>query len=523
MLNYLRGVALIARRDLLESISTKVFWISALLGPILIVVVMVVVGLLTAQTAVSKGKYAVIDNSDGLGVEIRNEILKSDLHRFVQFIAFRSTFEEEFLSEVKQQTGLNAAENPQSVDDFVESLMPYLLFPPSERRSLPGSTLAARFATWWNENPEVVAELVPDVSSERYVEWNPGGTFTEEQLNPLVEDETLLGYIVIPSDLIQSTENAKFVTKNFLKSDVAGWYEGFATQVVRRYRVEQANIPEADAQWVVQRVSFVTNKTVTQGQSSAEGGATGSEIDTESVSVDEVVTRFAPAVYQYVLWFMVFFGSVMLMTGTVEEKSTKLVEVLLSNADASQLMDGKLLGIASTMLTVIGVWLVLIGTPVLLGALALPAFLPIEIDIIGAVFKPVYVFNFIVFLVLGFMFFGYLFSAVGSVCTSIRDAQTLSAPVSVVLVVPVMLIVPLAMDPSGPLAIALKFFPPYTPFVMMNTAAELPSLPIYLLIIAWMVAWTWASRWAASRIYKKGMLIESKPQGFKGLVRLVRT
>ena len=227
---------------------------------------MIVVGVLAAQTATSKGKYAVIDHSDGLGVEIRNEILWQDLREFGRFIAFRSTFENEFLTEVKQQTGLNAAEDPQSVEDFVESVMPYLHFPVGERRSLPGSTLTARIATWWNENQELIAELVPSVSSERYVEWNPGQVFSEEELNPLVETEALLGYIVIPSDLVQTTENAKFVTKNFLKSDVASWYGNYATQVVRRHRVEQANIPAADAQWVVQHVSFVTNRTVTQDQ-----------------------------------------------------------------------------------------------------------------------------------------------------------------------------------------------------------------------------------------------------------------
>ncbi|MCY3884689.1 MAG: ABC transporter permease [Gammaproteobacteria bacterium] len=523
MNNYLRGVALIARRDLLESISTKVFWIGALLGPILIVVVMVVVGILTAQTAVSKGQYAVIDHSEGLGDEIRNEILRSDLQQFVSAIAFRSGIDEELLAEIKRDALANAKEESELIDSFVESTLPYLSFPESNRRNLSGGVLPARFASWWSDNQELVMELVPGLSFERYVERKPGDTFTEEQLNTLVESEELLGYVVIPEDLVQTSENARFVTKNFLKADVAGWYENFATNVVRRYRVAEANIPEADAQWVVQPVSFAMNKTVTQDQPTADGSESGSEIETESVSADAVISRFAPAVYQYVLWFMVFFGSVMLMTGTVEEKSTKLVEVLLSNADAGQLMDGKLLGIAATMLTVIGVWLVLIGTPVLLGAVALPAVLPFEIDIVGAVFKPVYVLNFIVFLVMGFMFFGYLFSAVGSVCTSIRDAQTLSAPISVVLIVPVMLIVPLAMDPSGPLALALKFFPPYTPFVMMNTAAELPALPVYLLIIVWMVAWTWASRWAAARIYKKGMLIESKPQGFKGLVRLVRS
>lgn len=523
MNRYLRGMSLIARRDLLESVSTKVFWIGALLGPILIVVVMIVVGFLTAQTAISKGQYAVIDNSGGLANEIRNEILVWDLHDFISQVIRRSSIDQEILEELKQQFAANSEDNHDLVHEFVDTVMPFVGFPADSRQPHSESTLAARFAGWWTENQALVQELVPNLSIERYIEFLPERVYSEEQLNTLVENETLLGYVVIPEDIVQTSENARFVTKNFLKGDIASWYENFATSVVRRHRVAQANIPEADAQWVVQRVAFKMNKTVAQEQPSHERADSDTGIETEDISTDEIISRFAPAVYQYILWFMVFFGSVMLMTGTVEEKSTKLVEVLLSNADASQLMDGKLLGIALTMLTVIGVWLVLIGTPVLLLASAIPTYLPFQIDIIGAVFKPEYIFNFFIFLVLGFMFFGYLFSAVGSVCNSIRDAQTLSAPVSVVLIVPVMLIVPLAMDPSGPLAIALKFFPPYTPFVMMNTAAELPALPLYLLIIVWMLAWTWASRWAAARIYKKGMLIESKPQGFKGLVRLVRT
>lgn len=516
MPNHLRTILLIARRDWLESVSTKMFWIGALLGPILMIVLMVIVGVASVSTAMSKGQYAVIDQSDGLAQEIRNEIHRRDIHTFLVSTLVQNSESIEVLEELQAKFVVGGTIEYDAVSNFVEEVLPYI-----DGYEATGGSAHERFATWWMENREVAVDLVPSLSIARYIEFLPGSQFSEENLQELVENETLIGYFVLPDNLVESSSEAKFVTKNILKNDVAAWYSNFATSVIRAKRVAAINVQEDDAQWIMQRVSFTTNKAVSPDDL-ADGADLGQPV-TEEVTAGEQIARFAPAVYQYILWFMVFMGSMMLMTGTVEEKSTKLVEVLLSNADAGQLMDGKLLGITATLLTVIGVWTSFIALPLALGLFAFPQFSFLDIDIISAIFKPAYVVNFVIFLSLGFVFFGYLFSAVGSACASIRDAQVFSTPITIILIVPVMLMVPLAMDPTGMLATILKFFPPYTPFVMMNTAAELPSLPVYLLILAWMLLWTCASRWIAARVYQKGMLMESKPKGFKELVRLVKT
>lgn len=517
MPNHLRTILLIARRDWLESVSTKMFWIGALLGPILMVVLMVIVGFASISTATSKGQYAVIDNSTGLAQDIRNEIVRRDLQTFLFSALLQESESIEVLDELQTKLVIDNTIEGEAVFRFIEEVLPYI-----NDYAATGSTTQERFAAWWKENRDVVIDRAPAVSMSRYIEFRPSIQHSEESLQQLVDNEVLLGYFVIPENIVDTSTDAKFVTKNILKNDVASWYSNYATSAVRAKRVAATNVQEDDAQWIMQRVSFATNKAISPDDLAA--GQDGVDRpSTEEVTAGEQIARFAPAIYQYILWFMVFMGSMMLMTGTVEEKSTKLVEVLLSNADAGQLMDGKLIGITATLLTVVGVWISFIAVPVTLGLFALPQVSFLDVDIIGAIFKPAYVVNFVIFLALGFVFFGYLFSAVGSACASIRDAQVFSTPITILLIVPVMLMVPLAMDPTGMLATILKFFPPYTPFVMMNTAAELPSLPVYLLILVWMLLWTCASRWVAARVYQKGMLMESKPKGFKELVRLVKT
>ena len=159
------------------------------------------------------------------------------------------------------------------------------------------------------------------------------------------------------------------------------------------------------------------------------------EIRHKEVTVWETVGEFAPAVYQYILWFLVFIGATILMTNTVEEKSTKLVEVLLSDLDSVQLMDGKLIGSALTLLTVVGLWIFLISLPILVAASIGVPFLPqvaefIQSGALNSMFNPLFVVNFVIFFVLGFAFYGYSLSALGSVCSNIREAQMMATPIN---------------------------------------------------------------------------------------------
>ena len=211
----------------------------------------------------------------------------------------------------------------------------------------------------------------------------------------------------------------KFVTKNILKDDLSNWYERHVTNVVRRHRVDSVNIDEEDARWIMSWVNFQTNRAVDPGdqQDAADSDAEdsdGSQI--EEVTGLERIGRFVPALYQYVLWFTVFLCAQMLLQGTVEEKSSKLVEVLLSNTDADHLLEVKIVGILATVLTVVGVWVGFAAIPIFLS----PMLSIIDPQIIGSVFNPVYVSNFVLYFVLGFLFYGYLFSAIGSCCSTIR-------------------------------------------------------------------------------------------------------
>ena len=525
MRDRINSVWQIAKRDWVEATSTKMFWFGALLMPVISVMIAIfaMFAIAITSTASSVGAYYVIDNSDGLGVEIRNEILRSDLSNFLFALSRRdlSAEDEEVLKEVHSAL-------PSKALEFIDSFMEYLEHPRQDLSTLSTDSLGKRFSEWWSTNDDRIVQLAPNVSFARYDEiLTPN--LSEQELNSWLKTEKIVGYFVIPEDFISSNEGAKFVTKNILKDDLADWYENFATRVIQNKRFAESNISRETAVKLLQRASFRTSRAVapsvsTPRPSTSAGTPTSSEL-TEEVTVWETVGEFAPAIYQYILWFLVFIGATILMTNTVEEKSTKLVEVLLSNLDPAQLMDGKLLGSALTLLTVVGLWIFLLSLPMTLGSGALVVFAPqigefLSSGALNSIFNPLYVVNFVIFFILGFAFYGYALSAMGAVCSNIREAQLMSTPINLIIIVPLIFMVPIALDKTGGLATIMSYIPPFTPFVMMNIVAE-TTWYSYFLILLWMTACTLGVRWLARQIYTKGILLENKPSGIKGLVRLV--
>ena len=522
MLDRLYSVWLIAQRDWLEATSTKMFWLGALLMPV-ITLILAVFGMFAASligTSVTVGSYYVVDHSDGLGLEIRNEVLRTDVANFLNVLSEREPVpeDEEILADVHEATQTTA------LSDLVNSFMEFLEHPQPDLTTITRDTLAERFSIWWEDNKDLIVELAPDVSFARYEEiLTPN--LTEQELISKLKREQILGYFIIPEGFINSNENAKFVTENILKQDLSNWYENFATRVIQNKKFAESDISRATALWLLQRASFQTSKAVEPSRDS--NGSSPSDVgdSTKEVTVWETVGEFAPAVYQYILWFLVFIGATVLMTNTVEEKSTKLVEVLLSDLDSVQLMDGKLVGSALTLLTVVGLWIFLISLPIVLAASIGVTFLPqvaefIQSGALSSMYNPLFIVNFVIFFVLGFAFYGYSLSALGSVCSNIREAQMMATPINLVAIVPLILMVPIALDKSGTLPTIMSYIPPFTPFVMMNIVAEV-AWTNYLLILVWMTACTLGVRWLAKKIYTKGILLENKPAGIKGLVRLV--
>jgi len=215
-------------------------------------------------------------------------------------------------------------------------------------------------------------------------------------------------------------------------------------------------------------------------------------------------------------FMMLLFMSVMtsgqyLLTSTVEEKSNRVVEVLLSAVSAMELMTGKILGQMAVGLLVLSLYAGL-------GLLALVSFATLGL------IDPVLIVFLLIFYVLAFFTFASLMAAVGSAVNEMREAQSLMMPIMMVLVVPMMLWLPLSRDPNSMLAVVLSFVPPLNSFVMLLRMASQSPPPMWQAwaSIAVGVCGVYASVWFAAKIFRVGLLMYGKPPTFGTLVKWAR-
>lgn len=177
---------------------------------------------------------------------------------------------------------------------------------------------------------------------------------------------------------------------------------------------------------------------------------------------------YAALALAFVLWSIVFSVANMLLSGVIEEKSNKILDSLLTNVTPIQLLIGKLLGVAAVSLTLFAFWGVLGGT--LLHAAASRLGDSVLGQIAGAFLDPRLLAAFVVGFFFGYLMYGAVFLALGSICESIQEAQTLLGPVALVLAVPMMLVAPALDNPNAPLVEAASWVPLFTPFMLLIRA-----------------------------------------------------
>lgn len=207
----------------------------------------------------------------------------------------------------------------------------------------------------------------------------------------------------------------------------------------------------------------------------------------------------------FMLWSLIITGASILLNSVMEEKSNKILEVLLSSASATEVLAGKVLGVALVTLTMLAGW-------ALLGAGGLIAFGKSEIgaDILSALMQGGLIFYFILYMIGGYLMYAVLFAAIGAFCETPRDAQTLMGPIMMVLMVPLITMQLALRTPDSPVVQMLSWIPPFTPFLM---SARAPSEPPLIEIIATMVGmFVFAALmvWLAGRAFRAGALTDVK-------------
>ncbi|MDB5433615.1 MAG: hypothetical protein JWP35_4731 [Caulobacter sp.] len=215
------------------------------------------------------------------------------------------------------------------------------------------------------------------------------------------------------------------------------------------------------------------------------------------------------------LWMLIFTGAGLLLNSVIEEKSSRILEVLLSSASVPEIMFGKILGIAGIALTVLAVWIGLAGAGLAWKQPQLAA------DIASVIMSKGLVFYFAFYLVGGYMMYASIFTAVGAFCETTREAQTLLGPIMMLLAVPIVFMTQAITNPDAPILEILSWVPLFTPFLMTARAAVEPPLWEVAGTGALMMATVALVVWVAGRAFRAGALSTGKVD-LKGLVQKLR-
>jgi ABC-type Na+ efflux pump permease subunit len=346
------------------------------------------------------------------------------------------------------------------------------------------------------------------VSVERITEAAAGDDpFSDAVRLRLENDPDLLAVMHVPEPLLESPDPEKPPRDRFdllvapkVDSDHVSLIERQLGHAIVRVRVERAGL-DADA----------TLALLDRPRSSTRKVLEGGEEAPENEAIRALRQFIIPMAFMMLIWGSTFTCGQHLLTTTIEEKSNKVMEVLLSAVSPLQLMTGKIIGQGMVGLIIMGVYssLSIVG---LVFAAKLDLIDPLQLVYATAYFFMAY------FMVASLM------AAVGSAVSDLREANSLLMPVMIVLMFPLMLWMPISQAPNGIIAQIFSFIPPAIPFVMVLriTAEEGVDTWQILLSIAWGYVCVLAMIWLAARIFRVGVLMQGKPPSPLELIRWLR-
>lgn len=232
------------------------------------------------------------------------------------------------------------------------------------------------------------------------------------------------------------------------------------------------------------------------------------------VTVRQKAPFYAALALAFVLWSVVFSVANMLLSGVIEEKSNKILDTILTSVTPMELLMGKLLGVAAVSATLFLFWGALGGGLLSIAATRLGDSMFGQIA--AAFLEPRLIAAFIVGFVAGYLMYGAIFLALGSLCESIQEAQTLLGPVAMVLAVPMVLVTPALDNPNAPIVEAASWVPLFTPFLLLMRAPSGLSWVEIAGMGAVMIAAVVVVLWLAARVFKAGVVDHASFSSWRG-------
>ncbi|NIT57660.1 MAG: ABC transporter permease [Aliifodinibius sp.] len=215
--------------------------------------------------------------------------------------------------------------------------------------------------------------------------------------------------------------------------------------------------------------------------------------------------------YMYIMYMGIFSTSQRMLSGLIEEKNTRIIEVLLSILTPFQLMAGKIFGLASVGLTLVGFWLSAAHFFLMNKGITET----LSLSIIG---------YFFIYYILGFLLFSSLMAAVGSICNSNKEAHNYTVLISLILIVPMILCTHVFEKPDSILATFLSIFPLTAPVAMVHKMLFCAEVSHFyaLLAILLLIASILIGIRLSAKIFRIGILMYGKPPKIREILRWLK-
>lgn len=320
-------------------------------------------------------------------------------------------------------------------------------------------------------------------------------------VNTLVKDGIVDILLVIKPDFI-NTANV-----DIYHNDAVGLQEVSSLRsVMKRYSMEKRilklGLTPDDMDYVMEKPQVVVY----------EIGESG---ETEKSNL--IVKYGVPGVFLWLLVMGVVMSSSMLIGGVIEERSNRIIELLVSSVKPNQLMAGKILGIGMLGVIQIMAYLVIILVFTLFGG----SYLDIELTL-SDIFTIKVLWYFIYF-IMGYFLYASLYISLGSLYDNERDASQSVGFISLFAVLPLMLVQPIMFNPNTNLDTILAFIPLTTPFMMILKIGVL-SAPLWeiLAMMVYLGLWIWLIVMAGSKVFKTTLLMYGKRATLKEIIQWIK-
>jgi ABC-2 type transport system permease protein len=359
----------------------------------------------------------------------------------------------------------------------------------SENASQPRGLPRRGFGTFKLEEVNATSESLDDIRTD---------------LDQRMRARELDGYLILPPDFL-STGKAEFFNRNPGDIVSLGALQSTLNRATREQRLIDAKVDNKTRQELFRPVSLEGVR--------VSGGSQARDPNASFALVFGV---------GFVMYLSILMYGQIILGAVIEEKETRIAEILFSSIKPFTLMMGKLVGVSFVALTQLAIWGLAFSVFALFGVgVGVPALRGISAHIPGVPLS--HYFFFALFFLLGYFIYATLYALVGSMVTTAQEGGQLAIPIILILAVSFYLFLPVSRSPDSPLAFWVSIFP-FTAPVAMVVRIVTQTPPFWQIALSLLIGFgtVLVIMYAASRIYRVGMLMYGKRASIPEAIRWAR-